>query len=260
LALRGAAAAPGRRSPFTRFLLAALALLGVAGFIALGVWQLERRVWKLALIARVEDRVHAAPVAPPGPPDWPAITPVRDEYLRVRADGHFLNGQETLVQAVTDLGGGFWVLTPFRTDQGFIILVNRGFVPPDRRDPASRAAGQIAGQTTVTGLLRMSEPKGGFLRANDPAGNRWYSRDVAAIAATSGLSDVAPYFIDAEAFKGPERWPRGGLTLLRFPNNHLVYAITWFGLAVTVLAMIIAAWRSERRGWRTNWTNRSTDP
>lgn len=255
-----AAAAPRRRSPLACVLLTALALLGVAGFIALGVWQLERRVWKLALIERVADRVQAAPVTPPGPRDWPTATTARDEYLRVRVTGQFLNDRETLVQAVTELSAGFWVLTPFRTDQGFILLVNRGFVPPDRRAPATRAAGQITGEATVTGLVRMTEPKGGFLRTNDPPDDRWYSRDVAAIAAARGLSNVAPYFIDAEASMGAENWPRGGLTALRFPNNHLVYAITWFGLAIMLLGTLVVAWRGERRGWRSHWSNRLTSP
>ena len=83
-------------------------------------------------------------------------------------------------------------MTPFATDRGFTVLVNRGFVPSDRRDPATRAAGQIAGDTVVAGLMRMTEPNGGFLRANDPAADRWYSRDVAAIATTRGLTSVRP--------------------------------------------------------------------
>ncbi len=220
----------GQRSLLARFAVFATLLLVIAGLTGLGVWQLERRVWKLSLIARVDARVHAAPIAPPGPTDWPKVSAERDEYLRVRVAGHFLNGHETDVQALTALGPGFWVLTPLKTDQGFIILVNRGFVPPERRPPAGHGA--VNGETTVTGLLRMTEPKGRFLRQNDPVQDRWYSRDVAAIAATRGLTGVAPYFIDAEASSDPEAWPRGGLTVLDFPNNHLLYALTWFSLAL----------------------------
>ncbi len=220
----------GQRSPLARFAVLAGVLLVIAGLIGLGVWQLERRVWKLGLIARVDARVHAAPVAPPGPIDWPKVSVERDEYLRVSTVGHFLNGHETDVQALTALGPGFWVLTPFKTDQGFIILANRGFVPPERRSPAAHSA--VNGETTVTGLLRMTEPKGRFLRTNDPAQDRWYSRDVAAIGSARGLTGVAPYFIDVEAGADPEAWPRGGLTVLDFPNNHLLYALTWFSLAL----------------------------
>src|SRR3546814_3013989 len=108
--------------------LTAFAALGIALLSALGLWQVERRAWKLDLIDRVEQRVHATPVAAPGPADWPAVTRARDEYLRVTASGRFLNDRETLVRAATELGSGYWVLTPFRTDAGFTMLVNRGFV------------------------------------------------------------------------------------------------------------------------------------
>jgi surfeit locus 1 family protein len=218
-----------------------------AGFLALGVWQLERRVWKLDLIAAVQQRAHAAPVMAPGPQAWPRIDAAHDAYRRVRADGVFLNDQETLVQAVTEKGAGFWVMTPLRTDQGFIVLVNRGFVPTDRSATAARAKGRIGGSTVIIGLLRVSEPRGGFLRRNDPIRRRWYSRDVAAIARADGLTGVAPYFIDADARPNPGGWPLGDLTVIRFPNSHLVYALTWFGLAV-MTAGWTAAW--VRAEWR----------
>ncbi|AWK89333.1 SURF1 family protein [Azospirillum thermophilum] len=224
-----------------------LSLAGIGVLTALGVWQLERRVWKLDLIERVEQRIHAAPVPAPGPETWASVTAATDEYRRVRVTGRFLDDRETLVQAVTGLGGGYWVLTPFQTTGGFTVLVNRGFVPPERRAPGSRAAGRIDGETTVTGLLRLSEPKGGFLRGNDPAGDRWHSRDVQAIAAARGLTGVAPYFIDAEATRLPEGAPVGGLTVVSFPNNHLVYALTWFALALMLAGGLTHVLRSEYR-------------
>ncbi len=235
------------RAAGTLLLLVCLGLAACAGFVALGTWQVHRRSWKLALIERVDQRIHAPPAAPPGPADWPAVSAVRDQYKRVKVTGRFLNGDETLVQAVTDLGGGDWVMTPFQTDAGFTVLINRGFVPPDRRDPATRQAGQIAGQTTVTGLLRITEPGGGFLRSNDPAAGRWYSRDVAAIAHAHNLSDVAPYFIDADASRNPGGYPIGGLTVVSFPNSHLIYAITWYTLALMAAAAVVAITRDE---WR----------
>jgi surfeit locus 1 family protein len=233
------------RSPLALGMLAILAALGVLAFTALGVWQLERRVWKLQLIEQVNQRIHAAPVAVPGPEMWRRINAANAAYLRVRASGQFLNDRETLVQAVTERGSGYWVITPFRTAQGFTVLVNRGFVAPDLRDPARRPAGQTTGDTTITGLVRMSEPKGGFLRANDPAAGRWYSRDVAAMAATHDLSDVAPFFIDADATPNPGGWPVGGLTVIAFPNSHLVYALTWFGLALMLAAATAYVARDE---------------
>lgn len=209
-----------------RALLIALALAATIGFVALGVWQVERRAWKLDLIARVEAGTRAAPVAIP----QTGLDVRASEYRRVRATGSFLHDRETLVQALTERGAGFWVLTPLRTPRG-VVLINRGFVLPERRDPATRATGQVSGPVTVTGLLRASEPKGGFLRTNDPAGDRWYSREVPAIAAARGIGRAAPFFIDADATPNPGGWPVGGLTVLRFNNNHLVYALTWFGLA-----------------------------
>nr|WP_247894583.1 SURF1 family protein [Azospirillum sp. B510] len=224
-----------------------LALAGIAGLTALGIWQLERRVWKLDLIERVDARIHAAPAPAPGPEFWPAVTAASDEYRRVSVTGRLLNDRESLVQAVTDLGGGFWVMTPLVTDGGFTVLVNRGFVPPDRRDPASRAEGQPQGVVTVTGLLRISEPKGGFLRGNDPAAGRWYSRDVAAIAASAGVGRTAPYFVDADSTRNPGGWPVGGLTVVSFPNSHLGYALTWFALDVMLIGAVLVLIRSE---WR----------
>ncbi|WP_429024489.1 SURF1 family protein [Bradyrhizobium sp. I1.14.4] len=216
-----------------------LGVLGVVLLSALGVWQVERRTWKLALIERVEQRMHAAPVAPPPQSSWPAVTAASDEYRRVTVHGTFLDDDETLVQAVTTDGPGFWVLTPLRTTDGTTVLVNRGFVPPDRRNGATRRAGVPPGPVSVTGLLRMSEPKGGFLRDNDPAAGRWYSRDVAAIAAAHGLAKVAPFFIDADATPNPGGYPVGGLTIVRFPNNHLIYALTWFALAFMLAGALL---------------------
>ncbi|ATR22340.1 Cytochrome c oxidase assembly protein Surf1 [Roseomonas mucosa] len=238
-------------SPARLFLLGFLALLAFAGLVALGTWQVERRAWKLDLIQRVESRVHAPPAAPPGVDAWPGVTAARDEYRHVRVMGRFLHDRETLVQANTNLGAGFWVLTPLRDEAGFTVLVNRGFVPGDRRDPAGRAEGQVAGPVTVTGLLRVTEPGGSFLRSNRPAEGRWYSRDVAAIAAVRGLpGPVAPYFIDADAVPNPGGLPVGGLTVISFPNNHLVYAITWYALALMVAAATAYVAREEWRARR----------
>lgn len=133
------------------------------------------------------------------------------------------------MDALTERGGGHWVVTPLRTADG-IILVNRGFVPKGRAafSPASEESPPSA---TVTGLLRRSEPGGRFLRPNRPRQERWYSRDVPAIAERRGLRQVAPFFIDADAAPNPGGFPVGGLTVIRFRNTHLIYALTWFALA-----------------------------
>ena len=228
-----------------------LLVLGTAALLSLSVWQLERREWKLALIGRVTQRVHATAGAAPGPGLWSHVNRADDEYRHVRITGRFLNDHETQVQALTELGSGFWVLTPLTTVEGYTVLVNRGFVPQERRDPATRAAGQIQSETQVTGLVRMTEPGGALLRSNQPQGEHWYSRDVAAIARVRHLGSIAPYFIDADASPLPGGLPAGGLTVTTFPNNHLVYAVTWLALAVLFagggLQLGREEWRLRRR-------------
>lgn len=243
--------APGSARPLLK--LAAIVVAAVAGFatlVSLGVWQVHRLAWKRDLIERVEQRAHAPPIAAPGRGQWPQVNVANSEYLHVTVQGRYRHDLETLVQAVTERGGGFWVITPFDTVDGYVVLINRGFVPPTRRDPATRPEGQIEGVTTVTGLLRISEAGGAYLRINEPAADRWYSRDVAAIAAARGLTDVAPYFIDADASESrSDGAPIGGLTVIAFSNNHLQYALTWFALALMVAGGAFLVLRHEWR-WR----------
>lgn len=233
--------APVRR-PRHAGVLAAWAIVALAvfvGLIALGVWQVERRAWKLDLIERVDSRVHAAPTDIPPAADWSRVNRDDDEYRRVTASGQYLHEQEALVQATTGLGAGFWVITPLRLPDDSVLLVNRGFVPPDRTRPDTRRANQPEGTVQVTGLLRMTEPDGGFLRHNDPAADAWYSRDVQAIGQARGLAPLAPFFVDVQTPRPPmpgelrePQWPVGGLTVISFNNHHTIYAITWFGLAL----------------------------
>ena len=243
---------PARRGVV--LLLVLLAGVAFVGLLALGIWQVQRLQWKLALIERVEQRTHAAPVAAPGQPEWAAMSRESNEYTRVQVSGRFDHNRETLVRASTELGSGFWVLTPLQTTAGFWVLVNRGFVSADKRTQASRPGSTE--QQSIAGLLRLSEPGGSFLQHNDVAAGRWYSRDVQAIAASLGLDArpgasasvaVAPYFIDAAASQNTQEWPRGGLTVLSFYNNHVIYAVTWFVLAAMVAAAAAYLLHSERQ-------------
>ena len=220
---------PGRGK---RRLFVALCLGLTILFARLGIWQVQRLFWKLDLIERVDARVHATPA--PLPTNLDALRPQDIEYRRVRVSGRLQNERQTFVDALTELGPGDWVLTPLQTSQG-TILINRGFVPKNMREQVSSPAGDV----TLSGLLRLSEPGGRFLRANDPAQDRWYSRDVPAIAAKRGLGPTAPFFIDAEAPPNARGYPVGGLTVVKFRNAHLVYALTWFGLAALCVAGLV---------------------
>lgn len=245
---------------------AVCAALAFMAFAALGTWQLHRLQWKTALIEQVGQRIHAEPVAAPRPERWPQMTAAAEEYRRVSITGSFLHELTTLVQASTALGAGYWVMTPLRSANGSsadgsIVLINRGFVPAGQagriQAPAGGAnAAKVAPAVTVTGLLRMSQPGGAFLRQNDPPNKRWYSRDLEAIAAASKLSRVAPYFIDADAASASANAapgesaadrPTGGLTVVSFPNNHLVYALTWYALALMIAAAAFWVAREELR-------------
>jgi len=230
--------------------LLALCLCLALLFTALGTWQVRRLAWKRDLIARVEARIHATPVPLPGRSEWAGLD-IRDaEYRRVQARGVFLHDRETLVDALTEQGPGAWVLTPLVTADG-TVLVNRGFVPPDRRAAASRSESQEADEILVTGLLRASEPEGRILRPNEPAADRWFSRDVTAISAARGLGGVAPFFIDAEATPDGAALPLAGLTVVHFRNAHLAYALTWFALAALCVGGVAVVLRDERRGYST---------
>ena len=228
------------RSPAATAAIAVTGIAVVVTLLALGTWQVQRLAWKRELIAQVDARLEAKPV--------PAPIAVRpdDAYRRITATGVFAPGRDSFVQASTVRGPGWWVITPLRTAEGRFILINRGYVPARTAPPPA------SDQISVTGLLRLTEPGGGFLRSNDPAADRWYSRDVAAIAARRGLGASAPYFIDADADADASATipnaPVAGLTVVRFPNNHLAYAITWFILAGMAIAGLIYWIAAARHG------------
>lgn len=229
-----------------------IALIGIAILVSLGVWQLQRRDWKEALIARIASRLHAPALAAPGPDEWPRLDLAEQEYQPVAVKGHYRNAAEIdVVFALTEPKGpaggiGYLVMTPFETDGGWTVYVNRGFVPKERKDPATRKEGLIEGETTTTGLLRQPRGLSWFMPGDNAVGNAWLSRDPAAFAAAQGLppDKVAPYIIDARFDPSlPGGLPQAGETLVDFPNNHLQYALTWFGLAAGLAAVFaVFAW------------------
>jgi surfeit locus 1 family protein len=210
-----------------------------AMFVALGLWQVQRLAWKEALIARTDAAMHAPPI---GPGDLPRDL-ATSGYRRVIVTGRFEGQGLTLVTGTSTLGSGYWVMVPLRDEAGHAIYVNRGYVPIGSRAEASRRALPTV-PVTVTGLLRLTEPSGTLLRSNHPAEDRWYSRDIAAIAAKRGIIADTRWFLDAQS-ETPQTpgTPVQDLTIVQFPNNHLGYALTWFALALLCAGGSVVLWR-----------------
>ena len=206
--------------------------------LALGAWQTERLFWKEQLIAQRQAAVAAAPV--PVPQTLAQAQTM--EFRHVSDEGVFLNDKEIFVGATSEGGGqGYHVLTPLLEPGGRVVFVNRGYIPSELKDPVKRAAGQVAGTVRVQGLLRL--PPAGkpnwFLPANRPDLNYWFWVDLPAMSAADKLDRVAPFYIDADATPNPGGWPKGGVTRVMLPNNHLQYAITWFSLAVALIVIYV---------------------
>jgi surfeit locus 1 family protein len=216
--------------------------------LALGTWQVERLLWKQDLIAQRQAAVAAAPAAVPK-----SLAEARDmEFHHVSDEGVFLNDKEIFLGAASEGGGqGYQILTPLLEPGGRVVFVNRGYIPSELKDPAKRAIGQIAGTVRVEGLLRL--PPAGrpnwFLPDNRPDLNYWFWVDLPAMSAADKLDRVAPFYIDADATPNSGGWPKGGVTRLTLPNNHLQYAITWFSLAV-VLTVIYVLYHRRNAGMR----------
>ena len=222
-------------------------LVCLAILLGLGIWQLERKGEKEALIATIVERSKAEP--PAALPAFDAWNPKADEFRHVHVTGTFENEKETLVHGLApgDTPGralqGYYVITPLKREDGSSIFVNRGFVPTELGKPEDRPASQVAGPSSLDGILRSSEPRGLFVPAPDPVRGEWFNRDVPGIAAARGLTDVAPYMVEADATPNPGGWPRGGQLRVDLPNNHLQYAFTWFGIAACLAGVFSAfAW------------------
>jgi surfeit locus 1 family protein len=210
----------------------------------LGVWQLERLQWKLALIARVNGHMAAAPLLLDR---IVAMDADEAQYRRVTLSGRFDHTREAYV-FTTDAGAPVYhVLAPFRTDDGKVLMVDRGEVPKEMLAPATRAAGNVAGETRITGVWRAPDAPGLFTPLPDIARRIWYARDLAGIAASDHLTLVAPVVIEADATPNPGGWPKGGQTVVSFRNQHLSYAVTWFGLALGLLGIWLAYHISKGR-------------
>lgn len=230
-------------SPRAVLVAAAVAAIAVIFTAGLGVWQVERLQWKEALLARIDQRIHADPVS-------------LDEIMRRRAAGEDVDYVRVSLSGVYDHadalryyalgeGGqpGWHIITPLVMPGGAAVLVNRGFVPRERYDEIDRPAGTVS----VTGLVRSGESQGLFVPDNEPDGNVWYWRDVPAMLNAAGVAAGAPpIIVEREASSG-EGWPKGGATRIDIPNSHLQYAVTWFALSLVGAAIFSLWYRRQRR-------------
>jgi surfeit locus 1 family protein len=225
-------------------LLLACTVAGVLLMSGLGAWQLQRLRWKEEVLAQIAARRDAPATAIPARENWAALNPRDYDYRHVVVHGVFDHAKESYLfraSATGAAGGGagYEVLTPLRLEAAGEVIVNRGFIPAELQDPARRAAGQVSGEVTVTGLMRPPEARNTFTPADELDKNLWFTRDPPALAAHWGLSDAAPFSVDADATPNPGGWPKGGATVMTIPNNHLSYALTWFALAATLAGMAL---------------------
>lgn len=223
----------------TLFTVAALAAL-----LGLGIWQVQRLHWKAGLIEKLQSRAKAPPIAPPGD----AADLSKFEYHRVRVRGVFRHDREFYLVGRSMRGtAGLHVLTPLQPEGGgHPILIDRGWAPFDRRNPATRIRGQIPGMVDVVGLVRLEKGKGYFQPDNDPAKNTWYFVELDRMAQSSGLDLARGYYLVASPMAVPGGLPVAGQWRVDVRNDHLQYAITWFSLAIALIIIYVLYHR--RRG------------
>jgi surfeit locus 1 family protein len=244
---------PARRSRLGLVAASVATLVSLAILITLGTWQVQRMDWKAGLTQQIEARAYGEPGEILPEAQWANFSKDEQEYRRVRISGTFDHAREVQVNGLlaTQTRGhpiqGFYVLTPLVLDTGGQVIINRGFVPTELRDPRTRADALPEGEVEIIGLVRASQEQTTFVPDNIPAREQWLTRDVAQIAAARGLDRAAPFYVDAEFDAQAPEWPRGGGTILDLPNNHLQYAVTWYGLAlVLVVVFLLYAVRALR--------------
>lgn len=234
------------------FIPAVFVIAAVAALIALGTWQLERKAWKEALIAELDAKLAAAPGNLPPRERWQQLDAATDEFRRVAFPAEFLSGEEALVYSSGSslrpdaTGPGYWVFAPARLTGGSIVVVNRGFVPEGKQEPKSRPA--ASGVVDIIGIVRWPEQRGMFTPADTPAKNLWFARDPAGMAAAKNWGNIAPFYIDQEAPLWPGGFPKAGPLKPSLTNNHLQYAVTWYGLAFVTVIAAFFFFRAQRRG------------
>jgi surfeit locus 1 family protein len=223
----------------------ALCLPMFLALVALGVWQLDRLQWKLGLIAEMNAHLHAPPASLDA---MLRLAPTDVQYRRIALAGRYENAREVYVYTTGENGAAVdHVITPFVLDDGRMLLVDRGEIPLDLKNPATRPDSLLRGEQRVIGVWRRPDAPGLFTPAPDLRGRVWYARDIAGMAKALSLRLAAPVVIEADATPVPGGWPRGGQTVVALPNDHLQYAFTWFLLAAGLVVVYFAYHRSRGR-------------
>ena len=234
----------------TVFTIPAIALM-----LGLGVWQLDRLAWKTDLIAEIQSRLAADPAPFDAVLAEAGGDPGSVQFRRVTLAGEFLHDREMYLAARSMNGNpGYHVMTPFRETGGDVVLVDRGWVPVERKLPDRRAEGQVAGPLTLEAVIRVPHAtKAWFQPDNEPQENMWYWIDLPALrahagaeAAAAAMPAAAAIYVEAGPAENPGGFPIGGQTRVNLPNDHLQYAITWFALAL-ILAVIYVIYHRRPR-------------
>lgn len=246
-----AASHPVRGGAPRKALALGLGLLVFIVLIGLGTWQVERLAWKEGLVETIDRRMNATPL-PLAEVEKQYTASSDVDYVAVTLNGTFLHAGERYFFTTWDGQTGYSVYTPLKLTDGRFVFVNRGFVPYEMKDPAKRAVGEVSGEVALTGLARnpLSGKPSMMVPDNDLAKNIFYWKDRDAMAATAGLpagAVVLPFFVDAGKAPNPGGLPVGGTTMVDLPNNHLQYALTWYGLAAALVGVVAVWLRKNRR-------------
>ncbi|WP_313192621.1 SURF1 family protein [Shinella zoogloeoides] len=218
--------------------------VALAILLSLGTWQVQRLYWKEALLADIAERRVAAPV-PLADIEAMAARGEDIEYRPVTVSGVFANNRERHFFATWHGQTGYYIYTPLQLADGRFLFVNRGFVPFEAKEPEMRKQGQLTGEQAVTGLARarLDEKPSSIVPDNDLAKNIFYWKDLDAMASSTGIAAdrLVPFFVDAGDAPNPKGLPIGGVTQFDLPNNHLQYAVTWYGLAAALVGVALYA-------------------
>ncbi len=230
-------------------------IIALGILFSLGVWQLHRLKWKVALLAQIQSRIHLPPQPLPLADQWAGLKPLDYDYRAVSVTGTFENKDEALVFDGTGpvipglSSNGYLVLTPMKLADGSYVIVNRGFIPVEARDKSAHPYSKPEGTLTITGLMRPPQTRNMFTPVDNPAAGQWYTRDAASIASYYHLGKVAPFIIDeAPNAAAPHQLPLGGSTEIDIPNNHLSYALTWFGRGHRLIGVFLGFLVKPQRG------------